>query len=67
MERDDDNSTRPDFTAWSDRVEKILKRVIVILVIFLCIAQLILQFPSARHLLTTTDSSEGVPFHYISH
>lgn len=55
------------FIVWSDRVERILKRVIVMLVILLCFSQLILQFPAVRHWLTTTDSSEGVPFHYISH
>lgn len=55
---------KSDFAHWSDRIERLLKRAILLLVIVLVIVQLVLQFPAARYWLTTTDHSEGVPFHY---
>jgi hypothetical protein len=67
MEQNEGNRSRQDFTSLSNRVEQYMKKGIIILTILLCLSQLLLQFPSARHWLTTTDHSEGVPFHYISH
>lgn len=55
------------FASWSDRIERLILRGIMLLAILLCLSQLILQFPAARHWLTTTDHSEGVPFHYVAH
>jgi hypothetical protein len=67
MERDDDsNKIRTTFVTWSNRVERLLARGILLLAILLCMFQLALQFPAARHWLTTTDDSEGVPFHYVA-
>lgn len=62
MKQPKDGNPEPKFTAWSDSVERYLRRGIVILVILLCVSQLVLQFPAARYWLTTTDESEGVPF-----
>jgi hypothetical protein len=67
MERNDDSRSSQDFTTLSNRVEHYIKKGIIILTILLCLSQLLLQFPFARHWLTTTDHSEGIPFHYISH
>ncbi|QJD82396.1 hypothetical protein [Cohnella herbarum] len=55
------------FTAWSDRLERLFVRGIAVLVVLLIVSQLVLQFPAARHWLTTTDESEGIPFHDIAH
>jgi hypothetical protein len=67
MERDEDsNKIRTTFSAWSDRVERVIARGIMLLLILLCLFQLALRFPGARHWLTTTDDSEGVPFHYVA-
>jgi hypothetical protein len=66
MKQDNDsNQIRTTFADWSDRVERVLARGILLLAILLCMFQLALQFPAARHWLTTTDDSEGVPFHYV--
>jgi hypothetical protein len=66
MKQDDDsNQIRTTFAAWSDRIERVLVRGILLLAILLCMFQLALQFPVARHWLTTTDDSEGVPFQYV--
>jgi len=64
MKDDGSDRYRSDFAIWSDRIERLLKRGILMLVILLVIVQLVLQIPAARHLLTTTDHSEGVPFNY---
>ncbi|WP_239614110.1 hypothetical protein [Cohnella mopanensis] len=53
-----------DFVAWSSRLERLILRGIIVLVVLLSVSQLMLQFPAARHWLTSTDDSEGVPFHY---
>jgi hypothetical protein len=66
MERDDGSKIRSTFASWSDRVERTLVKGIILLALLLCLFQLALQFPAARHLLTTTDVSEGVPFHYVA-
>jgi hypothetical protein len=66
MERDDNSKFRSTFASWSDRVERVLVKGIMLLGILLCMFQFALQFPAARHLLTTTDVSEGVPFHYVA-
>lgn len=55
--------TAKDFAAWSDRVERHFKSWIIILAVLLALSQLLLQFPSVRHNLTTTDQSEGVPYY----
>ncbi len=67
MERNDDNMRNSDYTAWSDKVERVLLKAIMLLAILLCLSQFVLQFPAARHWITTTDDSEGVPFHYVAH
>ncbi|BBI33174.1 hypothetical protein KCTCHS21_25730 [Cohnella abietis] len=56
-----------DFSAWSDRMERLIARGIGILLILLILSQLVLQFPIVRHWLTTTDDAEGVRFHYRAH
>jgi hypothetical protein len=63
----DNNRRNPHFIAWSDQVEKVMKRVIIGLTILLVTTQFILQFPIVRQWITTTDHSEGIPFHYHSH
>jgi hypothetical protein len=63
----DKDKYKMDFTAWSDQVERYLRRGIMTFVILLCLSQLVLQFPSARQWFTLTDDAEGVPFHYVSH
>jgi hypothetical protein len=67
MNNNDNDKPKMDFTAWSDQAERYMRRGIMILVIMLCLSQLVLQFPSARHWLTLTDDAEGVPFHYVTH
>jgi hypothetical protein len=67
MERDDNNKLKSLYFAWSDRVERALARWIMLLIILLVVFQMVLQFPAARHLLTTTDYSEGVPVNYAAH
>ena len=62
MSQKNNDNPEPKFTAWSDSVERCLRRAIVILAVLLCLSQLVLQFPAARYWLTTTDESEGVPF-----
>lgn len=62
MRKPSNDNPEPKFTAWSDSVERYLRRGIVILAVLLCLSQLVLQFPAARYWLTTTDESEGVPF-----
>ncbi|MCD9021231.1 hypothetical protein [Cohnella silvisoli] len=66
MDRDEESRKKSEYAAWSDRIERVLARGIMVLAILLCLFQLALQFPLARHLLTTTDDSEGVPFHYVA-
>jgi len=62
MRKPSNDNPEPKFTAWSDTVERYLRRGIVILAVLLCLSQLVLQIPAARYWLTTTDESEGVPF-----
>ncbi|QMV44354.1 hypothetical protein [Cohnella cholangitidis] len=64
MGDNDKEKYRSDFVAWSDRLEKLILRSILVLIVLLGLTQLALQYPAARHWLTTTDDSEGVPFHY---
>jgi hypothetical protein len=66
VDRPDSESYKDDFTLWSNRMERILKRGIKTLAILLVLLQLVLQFPGVRHRLTTTDGPEGVPFHVVS-
>ncbi|WEK55667.1 MAG: DUF5359 family protein [Candidatus Cohnella colombiensis] len=60
------DNPEPNFTAWSERVERYIVRVIVVLTVLLCLSQLMLQFPSVRRLISSTERTEGVPFPYIS-
>ncbi|RKP57080.1 hypothetical protein D7Z26_03600 [Cohnella endophytica] len=53
------------FAEWSGRIERRIARGILLLALLLILAQLVLQFPAMRRLLTTTDRSEGIPFHYV--
>ncbi|MFC5531720.1 hypothetical protein [Cohnella yongneupensis] len=62
MKQSHNGNPEPDFSAWSDRIERYLRRGILILAILLCLSQLVLQFPAVRYWMTTTDESEGVPF-----
>lgn len=55
------------FASWSDRIERRIARGIVLLALLLFLCQLLLQFPAMRRLMTTTDRSEGIPFHYVAH
>jgi len=56
------DNPEPKFVVWSDGIERHIVRWIVILAVLLCLSQLTLQIPSVRHLLTTTDGAEGVPY-----
>jgi|GEM_PF-3376455 len=47
------------FSAWSDRVEKRLRRCILILVILLVAAQAAMQSPIVRSWLSPTERAEG--------
>ncbi|TFE29967.1 hypothetical protein [Cohnella luojiensis] len=58
---------KSDFAAWSDRIERLLMKGILLLVILLVVSQLVLRSPIARQWMTTTDEIEGVPFHYVAH
>ncbi|RED60478.1 hypothetical protein [Cohnella lupini] len=58
---------RTDFATWSGRMERYIVRGIILLATLLILSQLLLQSPAVRRLLTTTDDSEGVPFHYVAH
>jgi hypothetical protein len=51
------------FTAWSDRVEKLLCRGLVILTLLLLIFQTALQMPVIRAWLSPTERLEGIPYH----
>lgn len=62
MKEYDIRNPEPKFTAWSDRIERYIRRGIVVLALLLALSQVVLQFPAARYWLTTTDESEGVPF-----
>lgn len=44
------------------RVEQILLKTSIVLAILLIIAQVLLQFPSIRAILTTVDALEGNPY-----
>ncbi|KIL34857.1 hypothetical protein SD71_17810 [Cohnella kolymensis] len=58
-----DKTKQMDFVTWSDRLERLLVRWIIILAVLLTVSQGLLQFPSVRERVTTTDASEGVPYH----
>lgn len=59
---DGDRNPEPKFSAWSDSVERYLRKGVIVLAVLLCLSQAALQFPAVRYWLTTTDESEGVPF-----
>jgi hypothetical protein len=67
MESEDKrNNPEPLFTAWSDRMERYIRRAIIAVFIVLILSQFALQFPVVRYWLTTTDESEGIPFPVIA-
>jgi len=50
------------FAQWSDRVERRLRKIVLLLVILLIAAQTALQSPSIRHWLSPTDRAEGIEY-----
>lgn len=66
MDNNENEQYKSVFTAWSDRIERLMMKGILLLVVLLVASQLVLQFPLARQWMTTTDEFEGVPFHNVT-
>jgi hypothetical protein len=56
-----------DFTYWSDRAERLLKKAIIILLVGLVLAQGALQVPVIRAWLSPAERLEGIPLQPRSH
>ncbi|EES72303.1 hypothetical protein POTG_03143 [Paenibacillus sp. oral taxon 786 str. D14] len=51
------------FLSFSDKVERWIKRSLLVLLAALCLFQLLLRIPELRYVLATADKYEGVPIH----
>ncbi|MFC5699861.1 hypothetical protein ACFPVX_01090 [Cohnella faecalis] len=54
--------TTRDFAEWSDRAEKRIVKVVVVLLVALVVSQTAIRIPAVRSWLTLTDKWEGIPF-----